>query len=128
MWQRDLRVRLWLGPLDRGDFDDFLPGGRAAKALAKWLALLTCSTLEYEVRLGLNANHLQGMVMAAPTAIAHGDPHPAQRSAAADDPSLGPRGAAGPRLGWDSYLCSRPAKTPPAAISTGRVCRLRRKR
>ncbi|TWI13383.1 type VI secretion system baseplate subunit TssG [Aerolutibacter ruishenii] len=84
VWQRDLRVRLWIGPLDRRHFDDFLPGGKAAKALTKWLALLTGSTLEYEVRLGLKAECVQGMAM----------------------------GSAAPRLGWDSYLCSQPATTP----------------
>lgn len=88
VWQRDLRVRLWIGPLGRQRFDDFLPGGTAAKALAKWLALLTGSTLEYEVRLGLKAGCVTGMTMGAPA------PAPA------------------PRLGWDSYLCSQPAAAP----------------
>lgn len=82
VWQRDLRMRLWIGPLDRADFDDFLPGGQAAAALAKWLTLLTGSSLEYEVRLVLRAEHVRGV-------------------------GLGPQGSA--RLGFDSYLCSRPA-------------------
>ena len=82
VWQRDLRMRLWVGPLDRDDFDDFLPGGQAAAALAKWLMLLTGSCLEYEVRLILRAEHVRGV-------------------------ALGPDGGA--RLGFDSYLCSQPA-------------------
>lgn len=109
VWQRDLRMRLWVGPLGRDRFDEFLPGGRAAKALSKWLALLTGSTLEYEVRLGLKADHVRGVSMqaasvrAAPTDGVFVDGGTATTSAMAQ-PS-----AAGARLGWDSYLCSRQA-------------------
>ncbi|RNF82393.1 type VI secretion system baseplate subunit TssG [Montanilutibacter psychrotolerans] len=85
VWQRDLRMRLWIGPLDRGHFHDFLPGGSAAKALAKWLTLLTGACLEYEVRLTLKAEHVTGIRMGA---------------------------GGGARLGWDSYVCSRPSETP----------------
>lgn len=85
VWQRDLRLRLWIGPLERAAFDDFLPGGQGAAALAKWLALLTGSTLEYEVRLVLRAEHVRGVALAP---------------------------NAGARLGFDSYLCSLPATAP----------------
>lgn len=85
VWQRDLRLRLWLGPLDRQRFDDFLPGGSAALALAKWLTLLTGACLEYEIRLTLKAEDVRGV-------------------------GLGPDNGA--RLGWDSYVCSRPADQP----------------
>ncbi|MFT4256669.1 MAG: type VI secretion system baseplate subunit TssG [Pseudoxanthomonas sp.] len=78
-WQRDLRMRLWVGPLDKERFDEFLPGGKAALALAKWLTLLTGVCLEYEVRLTLRAEDVQGMDLAK-----------------------------GGRLGWDTYLCSQP--------------------
>ena len=87
VWQRDLRMRLWIGPLDRGAFDDFLPGGEAAAALAKWLELLAGSCLEYEVRLALRAEHVQGITLGA----GDGD---------------------GARLGFDGYLCSRPPTGP----------------
>jgi len=109
VWQRDLRMRLWVGPLGRDRFDEFLPGGRAAKALSKWLALLSGSTLEYEVRLGLKADHVRGVSMqaasvrAAPTDGAFVDGGTATTSAMAQPT------AAGARLGWDSYLCSRQA-------------------
>ncbi len=83
VWQRDLRMRLMIGPLDRSRFDGFLPGGSAAQALAKWLTLLTGACLEYEVRLVLKA---------------------------ADVRSAGIGSAVGARLGWDSYLCSRPSQ------------------
>ena len=85
IWQRDLRLRLRIGPLARQAFDDFLPGSAAAQALAKWLGLLTGAGLEYEVRLALNP---------------------------ADVPAMRMTAATGPRLGWDSYLCSRPQRHP----------------
>lgn len=84
IWQRDLRLRLMIGPLDRDRFDDFLPGGSAAAALAKWLTLLTGSCLEYEVRLVLKAEDVRG---------------------------AGIGGDHGARLGWDSYVCTRPSPT-----------------
>ncbi len=85
VWQRDLRLRLRIGPLRRDQFDAFLPGGSAAEALSKWLSLLTGGILEYEVRLVLRAEDVEGS-------------------------SLGMGG--GVRLGWDSYLCTAPQATP----------------
>ena len=78
VWQRDLRLRLWLGPLEKAMFSALLPAGAAAKALAKWLSLLTGASLEYEVRLTLKAEDVTGVDLSS-----------------------------GARLGWDSYLCSR---------------------
>lgn len=83
LWQRDLRMRLWVGPLDKARFDAFLPGGSGARALAKWLTLLTGVCLEYEVRLTLRADDVEGMDLAG-----------------------------GARLGWDTYLLSRPETAP----------------
>jgi type VI secretion system protein ImpH len=77
-WQRDLRMRLTVGPLDRAGFDDFLPGGKAARVLAKLLAMFTGLTLEYEIELVLRAADVQGISLAS------------ERS--------------GGRLGWDSFL------------------------
>ncbi len=84
VWQRDLRMGLQIGPLDRAEFDDFLPGGAAAASLTKWLALLTGSVLEYEVRLLIRAEDVR------PAGLVASD---------------------GVRLGWDSHLCSRPSLT-----------------
>lgn len=92
VWQRDLRVRLLLGPLERAQFDDFLPGGSAAIALARWLALLAGSCLEYDVRLVLRARDVRGTGIGA----AHGS-----------------------RLGWDSYLCTQPAVSARADAGYG---------
>ncbi|WP_426170287.1 type VI secretion system baseplate subunit TssG [Pseudoduganella sp. R-34] len=75
VWQRDLRMRLTIGPLRRTDFDAFLPGGTAARALEKLLSMFTGVTLEYEICLVLRAEDVSGA-------------------------SLG----AGARLGWDSFI------------------------
>lgn len=84
VWQRDLRVRLDIGPLRRAQFQRFLPGGSAQRALRELLLLLSGGTLEFEVRLTLHAD----------------DVAPARLSA--DD---------GPRLGWDSFLVTDAVRT-----------------
>jgi type VI secretion system protein ImpH len=82
VWQRDLRLRLHIGPLAREAFDRFLPGGPALLALRELLTLLTGVSVEYEVRLTLRA----------------ADVAPARLDA-----------QAGPRLGWDGFLITRPS-------------------
>lgn len=77
VWQRDLKLRLWIGPLFRKAFDDFLPGASAAMALRKWLTLMAGCSLEYEVCLILRADQVKGTALHA-------------------------RG--GGRLGWDAFL------------------------
>jgi type VI secretion system protein ImpH len=76
VWQRDLRLRLVVGPLDRAGFNDFLPGGLAARALRSMLAMFTGLSLEYEVELVLLAADVRNVRLA------------------------GDEG----RLGWDAYL------------------------
>lgn len=78
VWQRDLRLRLTVGPLPRAAFDAFLPGAPAARALEKMLSMLTGLCLEYEVQLVLRAQDVDGVSL-------H-EPRP------------------GGRLGWDSFL------------------------
>jgi type VI secretion system protein ImpH len=85
VWQRDLRLRLWFGPLKRRQFEDFLPGGSAAMALAKWLTLLGGNSLEYEVKLVLRAEDVRATGLM---------------------PELGGR------LGWDAFVCTQPASAP----------------
>jgi type VI secretion system protein ImpH len=81
VWQRDLRMRLTLGPMARAQFHRFLPGGKAALALRELLTLLTGVSLEYEVRLALRADEVQGMRLDA--------------------------GGVGAHLGWDSFLVTQ---------------------
>ena len=82
VWQRDLRMRLTLGPMRRDKLRRFLPGGPAAPALRDLLSMLTGVSLEYELRLALRADEVQGTTLA--------------------------EGAAGASLGWDSYLVTQP--------------------
>lgn len=82
VWQRDLRMRLTLGPMSRDKFRRFLPGGPGALALRELLTMMTGVTLEYEVRLALRAKDVQGVRLG-------GDP--------------------GARLGWDGFLITRAA-------------------
>lgn len=55
VWQRDLRVRLRIGPLAASEYRAFLPGGHRAEALAKILALVSGAQFEYELRPVLRA-------------------------------------------------------------------------
>lgn len=82
VWQRDLRMRLTLGPMSREKLRRFLPGGPGALALRELLTMLTGVSLEYEIRLSLRAEDVQGVRLADDT---------------------------GPRLGWDGFLVTRPA-------------------
>lgn len=80
IWQRDLRVRLFLGPLDPERFRRFLPGTSGCLALKKLLGLLCGSSLEFEVNLVLQAKAVRGatLVSQRPSTLC--------------------------RLGWDTYL------------------------
>ena len=82
VWQRDLRLRLTIGPLPRERFRRFLPGGPAALALKELLTLMTGVTLEYDVRLALRASDVTATCLGGHT---------------------------GTRLGWDSFLSTQPA-------------------
>ncbi len=82
IWQRDLRVRIWIGPLDRQAFDTFFPGQPHARALSRMLAFVAGVTVEYEVRLILAREHVKPV-------------------------RLGFEGEG--RLGWNGFLASRPA-------------------
>ncbi|WEF34640.1 type VI secretion system baseplate subunit TssG [Pseudoduganella chitinolytica] len=63
VWQRDLRLRLLIGPLDLEAYESFLPGGRAARALQEMLTMFTGLSLEYEVQLILRAADVRGVHM-----------------------------------------------------------------
>lgn len=82
VWQRNLRVRIHIGPLRHARYMDFLPKGELAAALEKILSLATGGQFEYEIRPILRAE----------------DVKPA---------TLG--GSGGCRLGYDSFMLSRPA-------------------
>ncbi len=77
-WQRDLRLRLIVGPLEHASFETFLPGGKAARVLAKLLTMFTGLSLEYEVELVLRAADVHGVTLQS--------------------------SRDGGRLGWDTFL------------------------
>lgn len=80
VWQRDLRLRVWIGPLVRSVFDQFLPGQRSAKALEKMLTTFTGFSFEYEIQLILRHDQVSPLALS-------------------DNSEQG-------RLGWSSFLPS----------------------
>lgn len=85
VWQRDLRLRVGIGPMTRAQHRRFLPGGPAALALRELLTLVSGVSLEYEIHLCLRAGEVLPAVLPG-TPQEDGD---------------------GPRLGWDSLLLTR---------------------
>ena len=85
VWQRDLRVRVVIGPLDHRRFQRFLPGAPGATALREFLTLLSGASLEYEINLVLKAEAVQSGSLASSRPVLAG------------------------RLGWDTYLQTQPA-------------------
>ena len=82
VWQRDLRLRLVVGPLDGAGYSAFLPGGLAARALTSMVGMFTGVALEYEVELMLSGAYVHGVSL--------------------------DQNAGGRRLGWDTYLVAGP--------------------
>jgi type VI secretion system protein ImpH len=84
VWQRDVRMRLQIGPLSKARFEQFLPGGSAHVGLERLLHILTGPTLEYEIKLILARDEVQPL-------------------------SLDSNRILSGRLGWDGWLLTRPA-------------------
>jgi type VI secretion system protein ImpH len=80
VWQRDLRLRLTLGPMPLKKYSRFLPGSPGERALKELLTLMTGVSLEYEVRLRLRAEDVRSTTLGT---------------------------GLGGRLGWDSYLVTQ---------------------
>lgn len=80
VWQRDLRVKVQIGPLGPHRFRRFLPGQPGAFALKKLLGLLSGMSLEFEVNLILQASAVHGTSLTSRRASTTGC------------------------LGWDTYL------------------------
>ena len=78
VWQCNLRLRIWIGPLSAHVFEDFLHGGGRYSALEKLLKLLAGVTYEYEVRLIQAKEDVQGGVL----------------------------GQSALHLGWNTFLCT----------------------
>lgn len=82
VWQRNLRVRIHVGPLDHARYMQFLPGGTLARVLEKLLTLATGFQFEYEVRPILRAADVRPVRLGAD---------------------------AGRRLGFDCFMLTRDA-------------------
>jgi type VI secretion system protein ImpH len=59
IWQRNLRVRIYIGPLSYSRYMAFLPKGDIATALEKILTLATSGQFEYEIRPILRATEVR---------------------------------------------------------------------
>lgn len=84
VWQRDLRVRIRVGPLSARQYQSFLPGNAEHAALGRMLGVLSGAAFEYELCPILRAADVQDIQLEART---------------------------GSRLGFDTFLCSRAATT-----------------
>ncbi len=81
IWDQQSRVRVRLGPLDRKQYDSFLPGGTGHAALGALLRLYSHGQFDFEVQLVLAREDVTGL------RLGHGD-------------------AAEQRLGWSTWICS----------------------
>jgi len=77
--RRDIRTRLNIGPLDKADFERFLPRSEAAAALANMVSLFGLPNLEFEVRLILKSSCIKPLTLTNNADAAR-------------------------RLGWDAFL------------------------
>ncbi|WP_295990245.1 type VI secretion system baseplate subunit TssG [Rugamonas sp.] len=75
----DIRTRLNIGPVDKADFERFLPRSVAAVALAEMVSLFGLPNLEFEVRLILKPSCLKPLTLTNAPGAAR-------------------------RLGWDAFL------------------------
>jgi type VI secretion system protein ImpH len=53
VWDRQSKIRLWLGPMSLEQYEEFLPGGLALSRLVAWMHHYVCFELEWDVRLML---------------------------------------------------------------------------
>jgi type VI secretion system protein ImpH len=80
VWDRQHKFRVHIGPLDRSDYENFLPGGTRLRALVDWVRLYLNLELEWDVRLVLKRTQVPPLKLGT-----------------------------GPRLGWTTWLGHRRA-------------------
>jgi type VI secretion system protein ImpH len=81
IWDQQSRVRVRLGPLDRAEYESFLPGRPGYVSIAALLRFFSHDQFEFELQLVLDANAVPGVVLDGP-----------------DDA----------RLGWSTWIKSEP--------------------
>lgn len=64
-WRRDLRVRIWLGPLTKAQYDYFLPGAEGCTALKNMLSMFAAPTLSFKIRPILRAADVAQAVLSS---------------------------------------------------------------
>jgi type VI secretion system protein ImpH len=84
IWQRNLRIRIHIGPLSHERYMAFLPKGEIAYALEKILTLATGGQFEYEIRPILRAADVRPVSLGGPNSA---------------------------RLGYDAFMLTKPAST-----------------
>lgn len=62
-WRRDLRARIWLGPLTTAQYDYFLPGAEGCAALKAMLSMFSAPMLSFEIRPILRAADVMQAVL-----------------------------------------------------------------
>jgi type VI secretion system protein ImpH len=68
----DLKLRLWIGPLSRREYDHFLPGAPGSKALRSLLGLFDLSNLCFQVRLILRSQHVAAAALDSAIGLGRG--------------------------------------------------------
>lgn len=86
VWDQQARVRIWLGPLSRDRFEDFLPGGAAHGELRSVLRWFGRGEYDFEARLVMDADEVPGVVLES------------------DEER-------GESLGWSTWIRTRPRET-----------------
>src|SRR5262245_3766004 len=58
VWDRQHKIRIWLGPLTLAQYEAFLPGGEAMKRLVAWMRTYLHFELEWDARLILRRDRV----------------------------------------------------------------------
>ncbi|HEY3968276.1 MAG TPA: type VI secretion system baseplate subunit TssG [Planctomycetaceae bacterium] len=82
VWNVESKFRVRLGPLGYREFHDLMPGGRSLRALCQFVRRYVGHEFDFDVQVVLKKEEV-----------------PQSQLGAADSPT---------RLGWNSWLCSRP--------------------
>jgi type VI secretion system protein ImpH len=99
VWDQSAGFELTLGPLALGQFLDFLPIGRGFRSLVQLVRFTVGDGLDFNVRLALDAEHLPPC-----------------------------RLGCGPRLGWSSWLTTRPRAVHDSQVRLSSRSRVREPR
>lgn len=125
VWDQQAAVTLELGPLDLEEYRRFLPDGHAARALRDLTRFYLGPGTEFAVRLRLKAGHVPATRLGGANRLYLHSP----RTLAGRPRALGARlsgpgrlltqaAAEAPRLGWTSWLITRP-RTAEAVVRAG---------